>query len=85
MSDVHVLLVFDLVEQHLTRQDVFSDHDRAFDAYLKAEAEHRWDTSVEIVLLTADSLDTIRKTHGSYFLDPTESALLDVNDLLATT
>jgi len=37
------------------------------DAYEAAEEEHRGDTNWTIVLVGSDSIDTVRKTHASYF------------------
>jgi hypothetical protein len=45
----------------------FIDATEATDAYGQAELEHLGDKDFEIVLVGADSLDTIRKTHGHYF------------------
>jgi hypothetical protein len=45
----------------------FTDATEATDAYGQAELEHLGDKDCEIVLVGADSLDTIRKTHGHYF------------------
>lgn len=38
-------------------------------AYTEFEMEHRGDKSTEVVLVGADSIDTIRKTHSHYFAD----------------
>lgn len=35
--------------------------------YADAEREHGIGTNLDIVLLSADSLDTIKQTHSSYF------------------
>ena len=69
MADVHVLLVYSLNEQKLLTHREFSsgEHDQAFAACTTAEAEHRGLGDVELVLVAADSLDTIRHTHSSHF------------------
>jgi hypothetical protein len=71
MADMHALLVYSLNEQTLlTRQEFSSEQqDDAFAAYTTAEAEHRGLGDVDLVLVAADYLDTIRHTHSSYFRD----------------
>ena len=67
MSLTHFLLIYDLREQRLVEVREFTDAIEATDAYGQAELEHLGDQGWEIVLVGADSLDTIRKTHGHYF------------------
>ncbi|MDQ1364907.1 MAG: hypothetical protein QOE07_1966 [Acidimicrobiaceae bacterium] len=43
------------------------EHVAATDAYKAAEAEYRDDPNIEIVLIGADSLSTVERTHGHYF------------------
>lgn len=62
---VHFLLVYDLKEGRLRSSNSFDDPDAASLAYAAAEQEHRDD--VEIVLVGADSIETIMRTHGHYF------------------
>lgn len=85
MADVHVLLVYSLEQQTLLSHREFSEEekDEAFDAYTTAEAEHRGLNDVEIVLVAADSLETIRHTHGSYFRGDLSAMTLDLEKLLA--
>ena len=66
MSLTHFLLIYDLRQQRLEVRQ-FADATKATDAYGQAELEHLGDQGWEIVLVGADSLDTIRKTHGHYF------------------
>lgn len=68
MAVIHFLLVYDLKLQRLiepTRE--FRDAQEAAVAYAALEATHRGDSDVEIVLVGADSIDTIMQTHGQYF------------------
>lgn len=46
--------------------------------YFEVEKEHFQDPTVAIVLVAADSEETIRSTHGSYF-----SGELDIDAMLA--
>lgn len=45
----------------------FDDQDVAIEAYDEAEQEYRTDRNAEIVLVGADSLETVRQTHSNYF------------------
>jgi hypothetical protein len=67
MALIHFLLVYDLVKQRLVHQAQFTDAREASDEYARLEEQHRGDHDVEIVLVGADSLATIKQTHGHYF------------------
>lgn len=81
MPLIHFLLVYDLDRQSLVgdpRQ--FSDPAEAASAYADLEQKHRRDANLEIVLIGADSLETIKSTHGNYFdgkLDEVRSRFLE--------
>lgn len=82
MNTVHVLLVYSLNEHRLISERHFNDGREAHSAYVEAERDHFLDTSLEIVLLASDSIETIRHTHASYFSDGTEIAALNLKGLL---
>ena len=63
----HFLLVYDLVKRELVHQAKFADAAEASAEYERLEREHRGDPDLEIVLLGADSIETIQSTHGNYF------------------
>jgi hypothetical protein len=44
------------------------DYDRAQDDYRTAEREHADDPGVEVVLLSADSIESVMSTHGRFFV-----------------
>ena len=67
MSVIHFLLIYDAHAQKLLSSQEFSDADAAAAAYARAEREHMDEQHVEIVLVGADSIETIRQTHGHYF------------------
>jgi hypothetical protein len=68
MPLIHFLLVYDLDRQELLEEPrQFVNPDEAAGAYAALEQEHRHDPNLEIVLIGADSLETIRNTHGNYF------------------
>jgi len=71
----HFLIVYDIDRGLPTVEEYGTDYDAATRAYEDREREHRFDAHVEVVLLGADSLDTIKKTHSSYFMAPGEQPL----------
>ncbi|MEV4420172.1 hypothetical protein AB0L40_09385 [Patulibacter sp. NPDC049589] len=70
MSDVirHFLVRYDIGRQSADVEAFGEDYDAALIAYAAAEKELRADPQVEVVLLGADSEQTIRRTHSSYFM-----------------
>jgi hypothetical protein len=76
MALIHFLLVYDLQQQKLIHEEAFDDPHEAATAYGEMEAQNRGNRNVEIVLVGADSIETIRRTHGHYFDGgaPTEGA-----------
>jgi len=67
-SLVHFLLVFSHAEQRLLDTRHFASSDEATKAYRDAEEKYRGRSDLEIVLVGADSLATIQRTHGHYFM-----------------
>jgi hypothetical protein len=67
MPLVHFLLIYDHRNQQLVHQQEFSDASEAAAEYGRMEAEHRNEPNLEIVLVGADSIETIKRTHGKYF------------------
>lgn len=67
MALQHFLLVYDLVAQRLIKQQEFSDGDEAATAYAALEREYKGRDDLEIVLVGADSIETIMRTHAHYF------------------
>ncbi|MHB8631133.1 MAG: hypothetical protein ACYC9W_04310 [Candidatus Limnocylindria bacterium] len=69
MSLLHFLLIYDLRQRRLVDVQTFTDATEATDAYGRAELEHLNDRDTEIVLVGADSIETIKRTHGHYFTE----------------
>jgi len=67
MALQHFLLVYDLNAQRLIDQRRFDDGDEAVRAYSQLEQEYQGRQDLEIVLVGADSIETIRQTHAHYF------------------
>jgi hypothetical protein len=67
MPQVHFLLVYDRSQQRLVYEQPFSDPTVALKAYEAMEEKHRNETDKEIVLVGADSIETVKLTHGNYW------------------
>jgi hypothetical protein len=63
----HFLVVYDSATGQADVRDLGTDYDAAQDAYSEAEREHAADDRFDVVLLSADSLATVKETHSSYF------------------
>lgn len=67
MPLVHFLLAYDREKGVLVSHQAFNRSNEAVRAYEELERKHRDDSYMEIVLIGADSLETVMLTHGNYF------------------
>ena len=68
MSDlIHFLLVFNRTTGELVSIDKFGEQDLATTALSLLERSHEGEDQIEVVQLSADSIETLKKTHGHYF------------------
>ena len=64
----HFLLVFDHEAGHLIEEvDFGSDGESAVEAYSAKEREFQGRSTIDIVLVGSDSIETVRMTHANYF------------------
>lgn len=65
----HFLLIYNHANHELIDDRVFADSesDAAIAAYQSAEQANENNVDIEIVLVGADSIDVVMKTHGHYF------------------
>ena len=64
----HFLLIYDVRAGAVTAPPrEFDDAGEATAAYEAAERQHLLDDHLQIVLVAADSLDTVKVTHGNFF------------------
>lgn len=63
----HFLVVFDISRGKARVRDFGTDYGGAIEAYAEIEGEMDGREDLDIVLLGADSLETVRRTHSSYF------------------
>lgn len=63
----HFLVVYDISHGLAHVEHFGGDYGAALTAYASAEEEHRRNDNVEVVLLGSDSIETLERTHSSYF------------------
>lgn len=63
----HFLVSYDLSTGKTKVESFGTDYDAAQAAYAEAEQANADDEKLDIVLLSADSLETVKQTHSSYF------------------
>jgi hypothetical protein len=69
----HFLVIYDVEASQVQVKGFGTDYDKALLAYDKCEQDAHGRPNIEVVLLSAESLETIKRTHSSYF----ESGRLD--------
>ena len=69
----HFLVTYDIEIGRAEVAQLGTDYEAALRAYDEAEHNTRDRPEIDVVLLSADSLETIKRTHSSYF-DGRESA-----------
>jgi hypothetical protein len=63
----HFLVFYDVSTSQATVKPFEEDYDAALEAYAQLEEDTRDRDDVDIVLLSADSIETVKRTHSSYF------------------
>jgi hypothetical protein len=63
----HFLVTRDVTRRKTSVVEFGADYDAAQHAYQEAEQAARGRSDLDVVLLSADSLDTVKRTHSSYF------------------
>lgn len=75
----HFLLVYNIPAGKADVHPFGHDYAAALAAYSTAEEQYRDNSDVEVVLLGSDSVETLERTHSSYF----DLAHKHINDLVA--
>jgi len=75
-STNYFLLVYRPDSRELAIEEFGRDGRGAVVAYSEREHEFADEPGVEVVLVAADTIETIRKTHSHYFADADEDGLL---------
>jgi hypothetical protein len=68
---VHLVLVYQREAAKLLLKESFADGDTAMRRRFELERQPEY-ADMEVVVLSADSEDTLRETHGRYFLTTAE-------------
>ncbi len=63
----HFLITRDVTLHKTSVRELGTNYDAAQDAYEEAEREAQGRSDLDVVLLSADSLETVKSTHSSYF------------------
>lgn len=78
----HFILVYDIAARHVDVHSFGTDRGEATRAYSVLEDEYSATGKYEVVLVGADSLDTVKRTHSPYFSAGTAREV--VRDFLAS-
>jgi hypothetical protein len=70
MAATQMVLVYDIDRQAIRTQHQFTDAPEATSAFRRLEQQFRGAPSVQVVMLSGASPESIRATHGSYFREP---------------
>jgi hypothetical protein len=73
MPLVHYLLIYNIDLGQLVECKEFTDSSLAVEEYAELERRYAGQGSFEIVLVGADSIDTIKRTHGQYFAEDVDA------------
>jgi DNA-binding protein len=71
----YFLITYDLRAHKVVVEDFGNDFDRAVGMYSMLEERHTEDERIEVVLVGADSIETIHKTHSHYFAETADDLL----------
>lgn len=63
----HFLVIYEIPTGEARVQAFGTDYEAAVQAYGEAEETARDRDDLDIVLLSADSIETVKRTHSSYF------------------
>ncbi len=81
----YFLLTYRLADRSVAVDDFGADETAATDAYSRLEREVGDHSDVEVVLVGADSIENVRKTHSHYFsADEDVLASVEKNLLVAS-
>jgi hypothetical protein len=72
----HFLVVYNLAEGKATVEQFGTDYEAALEAYARREEDFANRETFDIVLIGAESLETIERTHSSYFHTESFESLL---------
>jgi len=65
----YFILIYDIPSRALEIHEFHQDYNAAAEAYTEFEREHRHQPGMEVLLVGADSMETIKTTHSHYFAE----------------
>jgi hypothetical protein len=71
----YFILLYHIPERQVQIMEFGRDLDAAVAAYSEQERIHRSEEAIEVVMVGADSIDTIKRTHSHYFAQTSEDLL----------
>lgn len=77
---IHFILVFNRLTGQLINNESFDDVNIAADELSVLEHKYAENENIEVLLVSSDSVETLKKTHGHYFAGPSDE--LDYSELL---
>jgi len=69
VPEQYFILIYDVASRALQIEPFERDSDAAIDRYEELEEQHRGSDEIEVVLVGADSIETIKRTHSHYFVE----------------
>lgn len=78
MALVYFLIAYNTATEHRQSMEEYLHADVAMRDFAALEAEYRDSEDVQVLLLTADSLETLKSTHPHYFADSNAEDALEV-------
>ncbi len=70
----HVLVVFDRPKGQVLREDAYDDEREALAERFRTEKRYRTNPDIEVVVLSAQSPEALRRAHARYFMTISELA-----------
>ena len=71
----YFVLVYNVPHMHVEVHSFKEDRELAVAQYAALEGQYRLDDETEVVIVGADSIETIHKTHSHYFATAAEDLL----------
>jgi len=72
LPEQYFLLIYDVNSRALQHEEFGGDYMAAATRYSDVEEAHRDSEGIEVVLVGADSFETIKRTHSHYFIERDE-------------
>ncbi|MBI4898727.1 MAG: hypothetical protein HY827_10235 [Actinobacteria bacterium] len=78
MALVYFLIAYNTTTERRQSMEEYLHADAAMRDFAAMESEYRDSEDIQVLLLTADSLDTLKSTHPHYFADSNSEGAFEV-------